>query len=66
MEIMIKYLSTEKRSLDYLDYDATQQEVALAVGTSRASISMIEKSALEKLRKALFLKHDIASLDDLL
>jgi transcriptional regulator len=61
---MIKNLP-EKKYLN-LDYDATQQQVALAVGTSRESISVIEKNALEKLKKALYMKHDIKSLNDLL
>ena len=65
MAIMIKNL-TEKKSLAYLDYDATQQQVALAVGISRESIAVIEKTALEKLRTALYMKHDITSFDDLL
>jgi transcriptional regulator len=57
---------TEKKSYNYLDYDATQQQVASALGTSRESISVIERSALEKLKKILYTKHDIKSLDDLL
>ena len=65
MATMIKNLS-EKKSLNYLDYDATQQQVASAVGMSRESIAVIEKTALEKLRTALYMKHDITSLDDLL
>jgi len=58
--------STEKKSYNYLDYDATQQQVASAMGTSRESISVIERAALEKLKKILYTKHDITSLDDLL
>ena len=62
---MIKNL-TEKKSYSYLDYDSTQQQVASALGTSRESISVIERAALEKLKKILHTKHDIKSLDDLL
>jgi len=57
---------TEKKTHSYLDYDATQQQVASALETSRESISVIERAALEKLKKILYTKHDIKSLDDLL
>jgi transcriptional regulator len=36
------------------------------MGTSRESISVIERAALEKLKKILYTKHDITSLNDLL
>jgi len=49
-----------------VDYDATQQQVASAIGTSREAISVIERAALEKLKKILYKKHDIKSVDDLL
>ena len=51
---------------EYSQYDATHAEIAKEMGKSRAYVSLIEKEAIEKLRKKLFLKHNISSLDDLL
>jgi DNA-directed RNA polymerase specialized sigma subunit len=51
---------------EYSQYDATHAEIAKEMGKSRAYVSLIEKEALEKLRKKLLWKHDIRSMDDLL
>jgi len=51
---------------EYSQYDATHAEIAKEMGKSRAYVSLIEKEAMEKLRKKLLLKHNISSLDDLL
>jgi DNA-directed RNA polymerase specialized sigma subunit len=51
---------------EYSQYDATHAEIAKEMGKSRAYVSLIEKEAIEKLRKKLLWKHNISSLDDLL
>ena len=56
----------EDNSKEYSQYDATHEEIAKEMGKSRAYVSLIEKEALEKLRKKLLWKHNVASVDDLL
>ena len=51
---------------EYSQYDATHAEIAKTMGKSRAYVSLIEKEALEKLRKKLLWKHNISSMDDLI
>jgi DNA-directed RNA polymerase sigma subunit (sigma70/sigma32) len=51
---------------EYSQYDATHAEIAKEMGKSRAYVSLIEKNALEKLKKKLLWKHDVSSMDDLL
>jgi DNA-directed RNA polymerase specialized sigma subunit len=51
---------------EYSQYDATHAEIAKEMGKSRAYVSLIEKEAIEKLRKKLLWRHNISSLDDLL
>jgi DNA-directed RNA polymerase specialized sigma subunit len=52
--------------MEYSQFDATHAEIAKEMGKSRSYVSLIEKEALEKLRKKLLWKHNIASMDDLL
>jgi transcriptional regulator len=54
------------KSKEYSQYDATHSEIAKTMGKSRAYVSLIEKEALEKMRKKLLWKHDVRSLDDLI
>jgi DNA-directed RNA polymerase specialized sigma subunit len=61
-----KEITMEDNSKEYSQYDATHEEIAKEMGKSRAYVSLIEKEALEKLRKKLLLKHNVASVDDLL
>jgi len=56
----------DNNSKEYGQYDATHEEIAKEMGKSRAYVSLIEKEALEKLRKKLLWKHNVASVDDLL
>ena len=51
---------------EYSQYDATHAEIAKEMGKSRAYVSLIEKEALEKLRKKLLWKHNVSSTDDLI
>jgi transcriptional regulator len=51
---------------EYSQYDATHAEIAKEMGKSRGYVSLIEKEALEKLRKKLLWKHNVTSVDDLL
>jgi len=51
---------------EYSQYDATHAEIAKEVGKSRAYVSLIEKEAMEKIRKKLLWKHNISSMDDLI
>jgi DNA-directed RNA polymerase specialized sigma subunit len=51
---------------EYSQYDATHAEIAKTMGKSRAYVSLIEKEALEKLRKKLLWNHDVRSVDDLI
>ena len=52
--------------MEYSQFDATHAEIAKEMGKSRSYVSLIEKEALEKLRKKLLWKHNIASMEDLL
>jgi DNA-directed RNA polymerase specialized sigma subunit len=56
----------EDNSKEYSQYEATHEQIAKEMGKSRAYVSLIEKEALEKLRKKLLWKHNVASVDDLL
>ena len=51
---------------EYSQYDATHAEIAKEMGKSRAYVSLIEKEALEKLRKKLLWKHNVVSTSDLI
>ena len=51
---------------EYSQYDATHAEIAKEMGKSRSTVSLIEKEAMEKLRKTLLWKHNVTSMDDLL
>ena len=53
-------------SKEYSQYDATHEQIGKEMGKSRSAISLIEKEALEKLRKKLLWKHNVTSMDDLL
>jgi DNA-directed RNA polymerase specialized sigma subunit len=59
-------MTMEDNSKEYSQYEATHEEIAKEMGKSRAYVSLIEKEALEKLRKKLLWKHNVASVDDLL
>lgn len=52
--------------LKYDQYEYTQEEVGKSLGSSRAAIAQLEKSAMEKFKKALLAKYDASSLKDLL
>lgn len=51
---------------EYSQYDATHAEIAKEMGKSRSTVSLIEKEAMEKLRKTLLWKHNVTSMDDLI
>jgi DNA-directed RNA polymerase specialized sigma subunit len=51
---------------EYNQYDATHAEIAKELGKSRAYVSLIEKEAIEKLRKKLLWKHNVTSMEDLI
>jgi transcriptional regulator len=51
---------------EYSQYDATHAEIAKEMGKCRSTVSLIEKEAMEKLRKALLWKHNVSSMNDLL
>ena len=51
---------------EYSQYDATHAEIAKEMGKSRSTVSLIEKEAMEKLRKTLLWKHNVSSMNDLL
>jgi len=44
----------------------SHEEIAKEMGVSRAYVSILEKSALAKLRRALRARHNIHATDDLL
>ena len=46
--------------------ELTHEEIAKVMGVSRAYVSYLEKSALDKIRKALEDRHNVRSSDDLL
>ena len=54
------------KSKEYSQYDATHAEIAKTMGKSRAYVSLIEKEAMEKLRKKLLWNHNVSSVDDLI
>ena len=56
----------DKTSKEYSQYDATHEEIGKQMGKSRAYVSLIEKEALEKLRKKLLWDHNVSSMDDVL
>jgi DNA-directed RNA polymerase specialized sigma subunit len=51
---------------EYSQYDATHEEIGKEMGKSRGYVSILEKEALEKLRKKLLWKHNVTSVNDLL
>ena len=46
--------------------ELTHEEIAKVMGLSRAYVSYLEKSALDKIRKVLEDRHNVRSSDDLL
>jgi transcriptional regulator len=46
--------------------DLTHDEIAKEMGVSRAAVSMLEKNALAKIRRALRARYNIHRSDDLL
>lgn len=46
--------------------ELTHEEIAKVMGVSRAYVSYLEKSALDKIRKVLEGRHNVRSSDDLL
>lgn len=46
--------------------DLTHDEIAKEMGVSRAAVSMLEKTALAKIRRALRARYNIHRSDDLL
>lgn len=46
--------------------DLTHDEIAKELGVTRAAVSLVEKKALEKLKKALKARHQVYSSDDLI
>ena len=46
--------------------ELTHEEIAKIMGVSRAYVSYLEKSALDKIRKVLEDRHNVRSSDDLL
>ncbi len=46
--------------------DLTHEEIAKELGLTRAAVSLAEKNALAKLRRALRARHNIHRSDDLL
>ena len=46
--------------------DLTHEEIAKELGVSRAAVSLIEKNALAKIRRALRARHNVYSSDDLI
>ena len=46
--------------------ELTHEEIAKEMGISRAYVSLLEKTALEKIRVALRARYDVYSPDDLL
>jgi|TARA_R110000868_G_C10357393_1_gene716951 DNA-directed RNA polymerase specialized sigma subunit len=53
-------------SKEYSQYEATHEQIGKEMGKSRGYVSLIEKEALEKLRKKLLWKHNVTSVDDLI
>lgn len=53
-------------SKEYSQYEATHEQIGKEMGKSRGYVSVIEKKALEKLRKKLLWKHNVTSVDDLI
>ena len=51
---------------EYCQYDASDAEIAKEMGKSRSTVSLIEKEAMENLRKKLLWKHNVTSVNDLL
>ena len=56
----------ENNSKEYSQYDATHEQIGKEMGKSRAYVSLIEKEALEKLRKKLLWDYKVSSMDDVL
>jgi transcriptional regulator len=46
--------------------ELTHEEIAKEMGISRAYVSILEKSALDKIRRVLRTRYDVYSPDDLL
>lgn len=46
--------------------ELTHEEIAKELGLTRAAVSLIEKNALAKIRRALRARHNIHGSDDLL
>mgnify|MGYP002507809715 CR=1 FL=1 len=44
----------------------THEEIAKEMGISRAYVSILEKSALDKIRRVLRARYDVYSINDLL
>lgn len=44
--------------------DLTHEEIAKEMGVTRAAVSLLEKNALEKLKKALRARHKVYGSDD--
>jgi len=49
-----------------LEAEFTHDEIAKVLGVSRSYVSYLEKSALDKIRKALAERYDVRSSNDLL
>ena len=46
--------------------ELTHEEIAKEMGISRAYVSILEKSALDKIRRVLRARYDVYSINDLL
>ena len=46
--------------------DMTHEEIAKELGVTRAAVSLLEKNALNKLKRALRARHKIYGSDDLI
>ena len=46
--------------------ELTHEEIAKVMGVSRAYVSLLEKTAMDKIRRALGDRYDVYSPDDLL
>ena len=65
MVSMIKTMVNVNKTT-WLQAELTHEEIAKEMGISRAYVSLLEKTALDKIRTVLRARYDVYSPDDLL